>query len=42
MLVNKLGDPTKKIAAAAGHQLRLVLEQHVNMQTIIAREVCHE
>jgi len=39
MLVNKLGDPAKKIAAPAGQQLRLVLEQYVNMQTIIAREV---
>jgi hypothetical protein len=39
MLVNKLGDPSKKIAAAAGHQLRQVLDQHVNMQVVIAREV---
>jgi ribosome biogenesis protein MAK21 len=39
MLVNKLGDPSKKIAAGAGHELRLVLEQHANMQTVIAREV---
>jgi ribosome biogenesis protein MAK21 len=39
MLVNKLGDPSKKIAAGARHELRLVLEQHANMQTVIAREV---
>ena len=39
MLVNKLGDPAKKTAAAAGHELRRVLDQHANMQTIIAREV---
>lgn len=39
MLVNKLGDPSKKICAAASHQLRQVLDQHVNMQTVIAREV---
>lgn len=41
ILVNKLGDPSKKIAAAAGHYLRLVLEQHINMQTVIAREVSY-
>jgi ribosome biogenesis protein MAK21 len=39
MMVNKLGDPDKKTAAAAGHQLRMVLQQHPNMQTVIAREV---
>lgn len=39
MMVNKLGDPGKKTAAAAGHQLRLVLQKHPNMQIIIAREV---
>jgi len=39
MMVNKLGDPEKKTAAAAGHQLRLVLQQHSNMQNIVAREV---
>jgi ribosome biogenesis protein MAK21 len=39
MLVNKLGDPSKKIAAAAGHELRRVLDQHANMQVVIAREV---
>jgi hypothetical protein len=40
MVVNKLGDPSKKIAAAAGHELRRVLDQHANMQAVIAREVC--
>ena len=39
LLVNKLGDPSKKTAAAAGHELRKVLDQHPNMQTVIAREV---
>ncbi|KAG7360827.1 CBF/Mak21 family-domain containing protein [Nitzschia inconspicua] len=39
MMVNKLGDPDKKTAAAAGHQLRIVLQRHPNMQTVIAREV---
>ncbi len=39
MMVNKLGDPEKKTAAAAGHQLRLVLQEHSNMQNIVAREV---
>jgi len=39
MMVNKLGDPDKKTAAAAGHQLRLVLQEHSNMQDIVAREV---
>jgi ribosome biogenesis protein MAK21 len=39
MIVNKLGDPSRKIAAAAGHRLRLVLEAHPNMTTIMAREV---
>lgn len=39
MIVNKLGDPAKKTAAAAGHELRRVLKEHPNMQTVIAREV---
>jgi ribosome biogenesis protein MAK21 len=39
MMVNKLGDPDKKAAAAAGHQLRVVLQRHPNMQTVVAREV---
>jgi ribosome biogenesis protein MAK21 len=39
MMVNKLGDPAKKTAAAAGHQLRLVLQEHPAMQMVIAREV---
>lgn len=40
IMVNKLGDPAKKIAAAAGHELRRVLDQHSNMQLVVAREVC--
>jgi len=39
MMVNKLGDPGKKTASAAGHHLRLVLQKHPNMQLIVAREV---
>eukprot|EP00934_Nitzschia_sp_Nitz4_P003508 Nitzschia sp. Nitz4//scaffold17_size182527//112277//115323//NITZ4_001865-RA/size182527-snap-gene-0.299-mRNA-1//-1//CDS//3329539373//3498//frame0 len=39
MMVNKLGDPGKKTAAAAAHQLRMVLQEHPNMQLVIAREV---
>jgi ribosome biogenesis protein MAK21 len=39
MMVNKLGDPDKKTAAAAAHQLRIVLQRHPNMQMVIAREV---
>jgi ribosome biogenesis protein MAK21 len=39
MMANKLGDPGKKTAAAAGHQLRNVLIKHPNMQIVIAREV---
>eukprot|EP00980_Cylindrotheca_fusiformis_P020613 scaffold7679_cov134-Cylindrotheca_fusiformis.AAC.4 len=39
MIVNKLGDPGKKTAAAAGHQLRMIMKTHPNMQLVIAREV---
>lgn len=39
MLANKLGDPAKKTAAAAGHEMRRVLQEHPNMQVVIAREV---
>ena len=39
LLVNKLGDPAKKVAAAAGHELRRVLQQHPVMQQVVAREV---
>ncbi|CAB9509250.1 CCAAT/enhancer-binding protein zeta [Seminavis robusta] len=39
LLVNKLGDPNKKLAAAANNQLKTVLEEHPNMQVVIAREV---
>ncbi len=39
MMVNKLGDPSKKTASAAGHQLRMVLQKHPNMRLIVAREV---
>lgn len=39
LVVNKIGDPSKKVAAAAAHELRRILEAHPNMTTIIAREV---
>jgi len=39
LIANKLGDPSRKVASAAGHQLRLVLEQHPAMTAIVAREV---
>jgi len=39
MMVNKIGDPSRKIAAAAGHQLRQILSQHPQMVNIVAREV---
>jgi ribosome biogenesis protein MAK21 len=39
LVVNKVGDPTKKIASAAGHELRKMLDVHPNMTAIIAREV---
>ena len=39
MAVNKIGDPSKKAAAAAGHQLRRLLERHPAMTPIVAREV---
>eukprot|EP00554_Chaetoceros_debilis_P006055 CAMPEP_0194075016 /NCGR_PEP_ID=MMETSP0149-20130528/2065_1 /TAXON_ID=122233 /ORGANISM="Chaetoceros debilis, Strain MM31A-1" /LENGTH=1027 /DNA_ID=CAMNT_0038755353 /DNA_START=24 /DNA_END=3107 /DNA_ORIENTATION=+ len=39
MIVNKVGDPTRKIASSAGHELRMILETHPNMTQVIAREV---
>lgn len=39
LIANKLGDPSRKVASAAGHQLRLVLEQHPAMTAVVAREV---
>ncbi|KAL7569102.1 hypothetical protein ACA910_016937 [Epithemia clementina (nom. ined.)] len=39
MMTNKLGDPIKKVAAAAAHELRNVLHAHPAMQNVIAREV---
>jgi hypothetical protein len=40
LIVNKIGDPGRKIASAAGHQLRGVLEEHPVMVNVVAREVC--
>jgi hypothetical protein len=42
LIANKIGDPAKKIASAAGHQLRRVLEEHPAMVNVIAREVSFE
>ena len=39
MIVNKIGDPGRKIASAAGHQLRLILQEHPAMVNVVAREV---
>jgi ribosome biogenesis protein MAK21 len=39
MIVNKLGDPGKKPASSAGHELHKILKQHPVMQVVIAREV---
>ncbi|GMH81158.1 hypothetical protein TrST_g11756 [Triparma strigata] len=39
MVVNKLGDPEKKPAASAAHQLRRVLEKHPAMSGVVCREV---
>eukprot|EP00804_Cyclotella_cryptica_P006661 CCRYP_008598-RA/>CCRYP_008598-RA protein AED:0.02 eAED:0.02 QI:297/0.5/0.66/1/0.5/0.66/3/66/963 len=39
LIVNKIGDPGKKIASAAGHQLRGVLEEHPVMVNVVAREI---
>ena len=39
IIVNKIGDPGRKIASAAGHQLRLILEEHPVMINVVAREV---
>jgi ribosome biogenesis protein MAK21 len=39
LIVNKIGDPARKIASAAGHQLRGVLEEHPVMVNVVAREV---
>ena len=39
LIVNKLGDPNKKVASAAAHNLRSVLTAHPAMQVVVAREV---
>ncbi len=39
LVVNKIGDPSKKVAASAAHELRRILDVHPNMTNIIAREV---
>ncbi len=39
LVVYKVGDPSKKVAAAAAHELRRILDVHPKMINIIAREV---
>lgn len=39
VIVNKLGDPAKKVSAGAAFELRKLLQQHTAMQVIVAREV---
>jgi len=39
LVVNKVGDPTRKIASAAGHELRKIVDAHPNMTATVAREV---
>jgi ribosome biogenesis protein MAK21 len=39
MIANKIGDPARKIASAAGHALRLILDEHPAMVNVVAREV---
>ncbi len=44
LAVNKLGDPSAKAAASAGHQLRVLLTEHPAMTKVVCREVqqlCH-
>jgi len=38
-LVNRLGDPTRAVAAKAMHHLSLVLEEHPGMKQIMVKEV---
>lgn len=38
-LVNKLGDPNRKVCASAAHELRRTLQPHPAMQPTVAREV---
>ena len=40
MIVNKIGDPSRKVASIAAHQLRLILEVYPVMTLVITREVC--
>ena len=39
LVVNKIGDPTKKVACAAAHELRKILDAHPAMTATVAREV---
>eukprot|EP00955_Chlamydomonas_euryale_P012320 132407-Chlamydomonas_euryale.AAC.1 len=39
-LVNKLGDPSRKVASKAGFLLSQLLLQHPAMKPVVVREVC--
>ena len=39
MVVNKIGSRSKKIAADAQHELRILLNAHPKMVQVVAREV---
>jgi ribosome biogenesis protein MAK21 len=39
LLVNKLGDPEKKIASNSAHLLNILLKRHRGMKLVVAREV---
>eukprot|EP01135_Chromosphaera_perkinsii_P007650 Nk52_evm106s914 gene=Nk52_evmTU106s914 len=39
LIVNKVGDPESKVASQATHMLRLVLNKHPGMKSVIASEV---
>ena len=38
-LVNKLGDPDRKIASKASYMLSMLLEKHPVMKVVVVREV---
>jgi len=38
-LVNKLGDPSRKVASKAGYLLSQLLQQHPGMKVVVVREV---
>ena len=40
IILNKIGNPSRKVAAAAARQQRLILEVHPVMALVITGEVC--